>query len=91
MTIDPSTGVRGLEPGRQDLAYASQSCYQERRPHYRAAHSLFAGDQRRFTQPQFIGMFRNLIRPAMLSLNSRRRVNSTVMRQNPYRPEISHG
>jgi len=53
VTIDPSTGVRGLEPGRQDLAYASQSCYQERRPHYRAAHSLFAGDQRRFTQPQY--------------------------------------
>ena len=70
MTIDPSTGVRGLEPGRQDLAYASQSCYQERRPHYRAAHSLFAGDQRPFTQPQYNksldASVLNLIRPAML-------------------------
>ena len=41
MTIDPSTGVRGFEPGRQDLAYASQSCFQERQPHYRAAHFLY--------------------------------------------------
>jgi len=30
-----------LEPGRQDLAYASQSCFQERQPHYRAAHFLY--------------------------------------------------
>jgi len=53
VTIDPSTGVRGFEPGRQDLAYASQSCFQERQPHYRAAHSLYLpGDNRRFTQPQ---------------------------------------
>ena len=40
MTIDPSTGVRGYEPGRQDLAYATQSCLQERQPHYRAARFL---------------------------------------------------
>jgi hypothetical protein len=53
VTIDPSTGVRGFEPGRQDLAYASQSCLQERQPHYRAAHFLYLpGDYRRFTQPQ---------------------------------------
>jgi hypothetical protein len=42
-----------FEPGRQDLAYASRSCFQERQPHYRAAHFLlFADDHRRFTQPQ---------------------------------------
>jgi hypothetical protein len=41
VTIDPNTGVRGFKPGRQDLAYASQSCFQERQPHYRAARFLY--------------------------------------------------
>src|SRR5260370_24953947 len=39
--MDPSTGGRGFGRGREDLAYASQSCFQERQPHYRAAHFLY--------------------------------------------------
>jgi len=73
VTIDPSTGVRGFEPGRQDLAYASQFCFQKRQPHYRAAHFI-CWLHRRFTQPQHNksldasggGVFRIIIGPAML-------------------------
>ncbi len=85
MTIDPSTGVRGLEPGRQDLAYASQSCFQERQPHYRAAHFVYLPAIFRFTQPQHNksdasggSASRNLFGAAEVEFNRRARSIQTL-------------